>query len=130
MAAGVPPKGASDGVAKANAAEAMFQPPLSWFSVSVCCPAANVTLAVTAVQVCQPPVAGTFTEPVRFVPEEFDRWNPSVTALGAAISKVTLYVPAVATLTVYRNHCPLLVQPISLPPPGADVVSRSTPSER
>ena len=41
----------------------MFQPPLSCATVSVCTPAGSVTLAVTVVQVCQPPVAGTLTFP-------------------------------------------------------------------
>ena len=57
-------------------------------------------MAVTFVQVCQAPVAGTFTEPVRLVPDELEMWKPSVTALIAATRKVTVYVPAVATLTV------------------------------
>ena len=39
----------------------MFQPPLSWSMVRVCWPAGRVTVAVTVVQVCQPPVAGTLT---------------------------------------------------------------------
>jgi hypothetical protein len=39
----------------------MFQPPLSWSMTRVCCPAGSVTVAVTVVQVCQPPVAGTLT---------------------------------------------------------------------
>ncbi len=80
----------------------MFQPPLSWLSVKTCLPAGSVTLAVTVVHVCQAPVSGTLTDPVRFVPEEFDRWNPSVTPSRDATSKVTVYVPAVATLTVCK----------------------------
>ena len=53
---------------------------------------------------CQPPVAGTLTLPLRLVPDELERWNASVTALGAATRKSTVYVPAVDTLTVYLNH--------------------------
>ena len=75
-------------------------------------------VAVTVVHVCQAPVAGMLTDPVMLVPEELARWNASVTALGAATSKVTVYVLAVATFTVYLNHCPVDVQPRSLPPPN------------
>ena len=49
-----------------------------------------MTVAVTVVHVSQPPVAGILTEPLRLVPEELEIWNASVTAPGAATSKVTL----------------------------------------
>ena len=48
----------------------MFQPPVSWSMARVCCPAGSVTVAVTVVQVFQPPVAGTLMFPVRSAPEE------------------------------------------------------------
>ena len=83
-----------------NTIESMFQPAPSWFSVSVCVPAGSVTVAVTVVQVCQPPVSGTATEPVKLVPEELDRWNASEIALSEATRKLTVYDPAVETLTV------------------------------
>src|SRR6516165_1702772 len=108
----------------------MFHPGLSWLMVSVCCPAGRFTAAVTFVHVCHAPVAGTLMFPLRLVPEEFEICNPSVTALMAATRNVTLYVPADATFTVYRNHCPAAVQPMLYPPPLSVVTSRSTPSER
>jgi len=48
----------------------MFQPPLSWQTVRICWPAGSVTLVVTVVQSCHPPVAGALTEPDRLVPVE------------------------------------------------------------
>ena len=57
----------------ANCRLLTFQPPLSWLSVSTCCPAGSVTWAVTVAQVCQPPVAGRLTLPLRLVPDAFDR---------------------------------------------------------
>ena len=78
----------------------MFQPPLSWFTVRVCVPAGRVTLAVTIVQVCQPPVAATFTAPERLVPELLAMCSAPVTPLGEARRRLTVYEPAVATLTV------------------------------
>jgi hypothetical protein len=78
----------------------MFQPAASWLTVNVCTPAGSVTVAVTLVQFCQPPVAGALTEPERLLPEELEICKASVTAVGAATRKVTVYVPAVPTLTV------------------------------
>src|ERR1700684_2385919 len=101
----------------------MFQPPLSSFRVRVCCPAGRVTVASTAVHVCPPPVAGMLTFPLRLVPELLEMRRASVTAEGAATRRPTVYLPAVATFTVYRNHCPLPVQPRSSPPPVSEVAS-------
>ena len=56
--------------------------------------------------------------------------RPSVTPLGEASRRLTVYVPAVAALTVYLNHCPAEVQPTSSPQPVSVQASRSTPSER
>src|ERR1700735_3763087 len=101
--------------------------------VRVCIPAGKVTAAVTVVQVCQPPVAGMLTGPVRLVPDVLARWKAPVTPLGEDTRKLTVYVLAVATLTVYRNHCPVAVQPRSSPRPAAPVsvqASRSTASGR
>ena len=67
-----------------------FQPPLSWSTVRVCWPAGRVTLAVTVVQVCQPPVAGTLMFPDRLAPEELAMCRPSVTPLGEASRKLTV----------------------------------------
>ena len=53
------------------------------------------------------------TEPVRLAPEELSMCSASATAAGAATRKLTVYVPAVATSTVYLNHCPAAVQPTS-----------------
>jgi hypothetical protein len=56
----------------------IFHPSLSSSSsssssrVSACLPAGSVRLAVTVVQVCQPPVAGILIGPHRFVPDEFN----------------------------------------------------------
>ncbi len=68
----------------------MFQPPLSWSTVRVWVPAGRVTVATTVTQVCQPPVAGTFTFPLRFVPALLAMCRPSVTAVGAASRKPTV----------------------------------------
>src|SRR5580698_1854035 len=46
-----------------------FQPPLSWSTTNVWVPAGSVTVALTVVQSCQPPVAGTLMFPDRLVPE-------------------------------------------------------------
>src|SRR3984957_1846170 len=79
------------GVAElANVSWWMFQPPLSWSMVRVCWPAGRVTFAVTVVQVCQPPVAGTLMFPDRLAPDELAMCRPSVTALGAASRKLTV----------------------------------------
>ena len=67
-----------------------FQPALSWSTVSVCCPAGRVTLAVAVCQVCQPPVAGTLMLPDRLVPEELAMCSPSVTPPGEASRKLTV----------------------------------------
>ena len=62
--------------------------------------------------------------------------SPSATPAGAASRRLTEYVPAVATFTVYLNHCPVPVQPMLYPAPVPVVscvsalASRSTPSER
>jgi hypothetical protein len=48
----------------------MFQPPLSWSTRRVCCPAGSWMVSVTVAQFCQPPVAGTLCAPVRLAPEE------------------------------------------------------------
>ena len=72
-----------------------------------------MTLAVTVAQVWYEPVAAMATEPVRLVPEELSMCSASATAAGAATRKLTVYVPAVATSTVYLNHCPAPVQPTS-----------------
>src|SRR5580698_482025 len=90
-----------------------FHPPLSWSTTSVWVPAGRVTVAFTVVQSCQPPVSGTLISPDRLVPERLAICRPSVTPLGEARRKLTVYVPAPAASTVYRNHCPLLVQPRS-----------------
>jgi hypothetical protein len=50
--------------------------------VRVCCPAGRVTVAVTVVQVCHPPVAGTLMLPERLAPEELAMCRLSVTPLG------------------------------------------------
>src|SRR4029077_342872 len=110
--------------------ECRFQPALSWSTVSVCCPAGNATLAVTVVQVCQPPVAGTLMFPDRLLPAALAMCSPSVTPFGEGSRKLTVQVPAVATLTVYLNHCPDAAQPRSSPQPVSEQVSRSTPSGR
>ena len=68
----------------------MFQPALSWSTVRVWVPAGRVTVAMTVAQVCQPPVAGTFTLPLRFVPALLAMCRPSVTALGAATRTPTV----------------------------------------
>ena len=78
----------------------MFHPAASWAIVRVCTPAGRVTVAVTVVQSCQPPVAGTLIRPLRSVPEALAMSRPPVTALGAARRRLTVYVPAVATFTV------------------------------
>ena len=64
-------------------------------------------------QVWYEPVAAMATEPLRLVPEELSMCSASATAAGAATRKLTVYVPAVATSTVYLNHCPAAVQPTS-----------------
>src|ERR1039458_2281091 len=96
----------------ANANQLMFQPAASWLMVNVWVPAGSVTVAVTFTHACQPPGAGTLTEPLRLVPDELEMWNASVTSPTAATRNVTVYVPAVATLTVYLNHWPAAVQPM------------------
>ena len=58
--------------------------------VRVCCPAGSVTVAVTVVQVCQPPVVGTLMFPDRFAPEELAMCRPSVTPLGEASRRLTV----------------------------------------
>jgi hypothetical protein len=63
---------------------------LSWSTVSVCCPAGKATLAVTVVQVCQPPVAGTLTFPDRLLPAALAMCSPSLTPLGEASRKLTV----------------------------------------
>src|SRR5271156_6590871 len=68
----------------------MFQPPLSWSMVRVCCPAGKVTVAVTAVQVCQPPVAGTLMFPDKLAPEELAMGTHSFSPGGGASRKVTV----------------------------------------
>ena len=50
----------------------------------------SVTVTVTLAQSCQPPVAGIFTDPDRFVPLEFAMCKPSVTPLGEATRRVTV----------------------------------------
>ena len=62
----------------------MFQPPLSWSTVRVWVPAGRVTVATAVVQVCQPPVAGAVTLPLRFVPALLSMCRASVTPLGDA----------------------------------------------
>src|SRR6202034_4831368 len=61
-----------------------FHPPLSWSTTSVWVPAGSVTVAVTVVQSCQPPVAGTLIVPDRLVPARLAMCRPSVTPLGEA----------------------------------------------
>ena len=68
----------------------MFQPPLSWLMVRVCCLAGRVTVAVTVVQVCQPPVAGTLMFPDRLAPDELAMCRPSVTPFGEASRRLTV----------------------------------------
>ena len=68
----------------------MFQPPLSWSMVRVCTPAGNVTLVVTVVQSCQPPVSGAATAPDRLVPAELAMCSASVTPLGDASRRLTV----------------------------------------
>src|SRR5258707_1439686 len=103
---------------------------LSWARVSTCCPAGRLRWVVTVVQFCQPLVAGMSTPPVRLLPDALATCRAPLTALGAATRMLRVYVPAEATLTVYRNHCPPAVQPTSYAPPASDVASRSTPSGR
>src|ERR1700678_4411342 len=67
-----------------------FHPPLSWSTTSVWVPAGRVTVAVTVVQSCQPPVAGTLILPDRFAPARLAMCRPSVTPLGEARRKLTV----------------------------------------
>src|ERR1700677_1273186 len=90
-----------------------FHPPLSWSTTNVWVPAGRVTVAFTVAQSCQPPVSGTFILPDRLVPVRVAMCRPSVTPLGEATRKLTVYVPAPAAFTVYRKDCPLPVQPRS-----------------
>src|SRR6202035_5351514 len=62
----------------------IFHPPLSWSTTSAWVPAGRVTVAVTVVQFCQPPVAGTLMLPDRLVPARLAMCRPSVTPLGEA----------------------------------------------
>jgi len=70
--------------------ERRFQPPLSWSTTRVCRPAGSWMVSVTVAQVCQPPVAGTFSAPVRSLPEVSAMWNASETPLAAATLKLTV----------------------------------------
>jgi hypothetical protein len=67
-----------------------FQPALSWSTIRVWVPAARVTLAVTVVQSCQPPVSGAFTSPDRFVPDVLAICRASVTPSGEARRRLTV----------------------------------------
>ncbi len=67
----------------------MFQPLLSWSTVSVCTPAGKVTLVVTVVQSWYPPVFGTAIEPVRLVPAALTMCSPSVSPYGEARRRLT-----------------------------------------
>src|SRR5260370_31174716 len=96
----ITPDDSPDYDVNANKVNLNFQPPLSSFSVSTCWPAGSETFAVTVVQVCQPPVAGTLTGPLRLAPDEFERWNASVTPVGPATPKLTVYPPPEPTLPV------------------------------
>src|SRR6476620_10263894 len=83
---------------------------LSMTTRSTCDPAGRLTpVFVTVVQDCQPPVLGIVIGPVLSTP--FDSmWNvPPAPDDATRMSNV--YVPAVATLTVYFNHSPGAIQP-------------------
>ena len=67
-----------------------FHPPLSWSTTNVWVPAGRVTVAVTVVQFCQPPVAGIFILPDRLVPARLAMCRASVTPLGEATRKLTV----------------------------------------
>jgi hypothetical protein len=70
--------------------EWMFHPPLSWSTTNVWVPAGRVTVAVTVVQSCQPPVSGAFISPDKVVPERLAMCRASVTPLGDARRKLTV----------------------------------------
>src|SRR5262245_55112564 len=64
--------------------------PLTWVSSTsraTCVPLDRVTVLVTVLQFCQPPVLGTVTGPVTFVPF-ISRWNVAP-PVGEARPKVT-----------------------------------------
>jgi hypothetical protein len=50
----------------------------------------RLRVSVTVVQVCHPPVAGMFSEPVRSAPVVSARWNAPVTPLGEATLKLAV----------------------------------------
>src|SRR3569833_395265 len=102
---------------------------LSMTSLRICWPAGSVTLTLTVVNVCQPPVAGQVLVPESFAPVEFSIWIVPPAPPEATLAP-SVYVPAVATLIVYFIHSPLLVQPTLKPPPVSVHASTSTPSVR
>src|SRR4051812_30915029 len=91
-----------------------------------CVPAARLTVAVTSIHVCQPPVLGIDNGPVTFAPP-ISTWNVPPGPL-AATRAVNLYEPAEPTETVNVNHSPRSNQPTSKPPPASVVCSTSTSS--
>ena len=65
-------------------------PPVVLVETNVWVPAGRVTVAVTVVQFCQPPVAGIFMLPDKLLPERLAICRPSVTPLGEATRKLTV----------------------------------------
>src|SRR5262249_38700086 len=88
--------------AAANASVVMFPtappgPAVSITTRAICAPALSVTLVVTLCHTCHPPVFGTAIAPDTFTPF-ISTWNIPPCP-DDATRAVSVYVPAVATLT-------------------------------
>ena len=81
-----------------------FQPPLSWYTVSVCTPAGRVTCVVTVDQFCQPPVDGRLTLPLR-------PHHPGRESSRARPSAPLVSIPGVLSVVPLGLHSPLVFRP-------------------